>query len=81
MFPSSHRDPLHWLEHFPPLAKRDMTAMGCGIDWRRSFITTDVNPYYDSFVRWQFNTLKTQVGAGWVCQVDEAVQSCGDTSV
>lgn len=55
------RDPLHWLEHFPPLAKRDMTAMGCGIDWRRSFITTDVNPYYDSFVRWQFNTLKKQV--------------------
>ena len=32
--------------------------MGCGVDWRRSFITTDVNPYYDSFVRWQFNTLK-----------------------
>uniref|UniRef100_A0A0E9QU68 Uncharacterized protein n=1 Tax=Anguilla anguilla TaxID=7936 RepID=A0A0E9QU68_ANGAN len=28
------------------------------IDWRRSFITTDVNPFYDSFVRWQFITLK-----------------------
>lgn len=28
------------------------------VDWRRSFITTDVNPYYDSFVRWQFLTLK-----------------------
>ena len=32
--------------------------MGCGIDWRRSFITTDLNPYYDSFVQWQFTTLK-----------------------
>lgn len=21
-------------------------------------ITTDMNPYYDSFIRWQFNTLK-----------------------
>lgn len=31
--------------------------MGCGVDWRRSFITTDVNPYYDSFVAWQFWTL------------------------
>lgn len=31
--------------------------MGLGVDWRRSFITTDVNPYYDSFVRWQFETL------------------------
>lgn len=28
------------------------------VDWRRSFITTDVNPFYDSFVRWQFITLK-----------------------
>ncbi|KAG8008559.1 Leucine--tRNA ligase, partial [Nibea albiflora] len=38
----------HWLDYFPPLA----------VDWRRSFITTDVNPFYDSFVRWQFVTLK-----------------------
>ena len=53
-------DSLHWLNYFPPLAKRDLTAMGCGIDWRRSFITTDVNPYYDAFVRWQFNKLKAQ---------------------
>ena len=28
------------------------------VDWRRSFLTTDVNPYFDSFVRWQFNKLK-----------------------
>lgn len=27
-------------------------------DWRRSFITTSVNPYYDSFIRWQFRLLK-----------------------
>src|SRR4051812_37937755 len=32
--------------------------MGAGVDWRRSFITTDTNPYYDSFVRWQFETLR-----------------------
>jgi len=32
--------------------------MGVAVDWRRSFITTDVNPYYDSFVRWQFETLR-----------------------
>eukprot|EP00955_Chlamydomonas_euryale_P086269 364201-Chlamydomonas_euryale.AAC.4 len=51
-------DPLHWLDFFPPLAKSDITAMGCGVDWRRSFITTDVNPFYDSFVRWQFNLLR-----------------------
>ena len=28
------------------------------VDWRRSFFTTNVNPYYDSFVRWQFIILK-----------------------
>ena len=28
------------------------------VDWRRSFITTDANPYYDSFVRWMFIRLK-----------------------
>lgn len=38
-----------------------MKAMGCGIDWRRSFITTDVNPFYSSFIEWQFRTLHKQV--------------------
>uniref|UniRef100_A0A8C3L6T8 Leucine--tRNA ligase, cytoplasmic n=1 Tax=Chrysolophus pictus TaxID=9089 RepID=A0A8C3L6T8_CHRPC len=48
----------HWLDYFPPLAVQDLKSMGLKVDWRRSFITTDVNPYYDSFVRWQFLTLK-----------------------
>lgn len=51
-------DPVHWLKYFPPLGKQDMIAFGTGVDWRRSFITTDFNPYYDSFVRWQFYKLK-----------------------
>lgn len=54
------RDPAHWLQYFPPLAERDLRAMGCGVDWRRAFITTDMNPFYDSFVRWQFWTLYRQ---------------------
>jgi hypothetical protein len=33
-------------------------SMGLHVDWRRSFITTDANPFYDSFVRWQFVKLK-----------------------
>lgn len=28
------------------------------VDRRRSFITTDVNPFYDSFIRWQYHHLK-----------------------
>lgn len=30
------------------------------MDWRRTFITTDVNPFYDSFIRWQFHHLKSR---------------------
>ncbi|KAK9536732.1 hypothetical protein VZT92_006495 [Zoarces viviparus] len=48
----------HWLEYFPPMAVKDLKLMGVKVDWRRSFITTDVNPFYDSFIRWQFITLK-----------------------
>lgn len=48
----------YWLDYFPPLAIQDLKRMGVKVDWRRSFITTDVNPYYDSFVRWQFLTLR-----------------------
>jgi len=49
----------YWLKFFPPLAKDDITAMGCKIDHRRSFITTPVNPYYDSFVQWQYRKLNS----------------------
>ena len=51
-------DTQHWLEYFPPLCQRDLTNFGARIDWRRSFVTTDANPYYDAFVRWQMNRLK-----------------------
>ncbi|KAK2686455.1 hypothetical protein QWA68_015146, partial [Fusarium oxysporum] len=53
-------DPQYWLTYFPPLAKEDLTSLGCRIDWRRSFITTDINPYFDSFVQWQMRVLKKQ---------------------
>ncbi|CAM9199743.1 unnamed protein product [Ascophyllum nodosum] len=51
-------DPLRWLRYFPPRGRDDMIGFGTAVDWRRSFVTTSVNPYYDSFIRWQFNTLK-----------------------
>ncbi|KAH3839433.1 leucine--tRNA ligase, cytoplasmic-like [Dreissena polymorpha] len=51
-------DPAHWLYYFPPHCKQDLQKMGVKVDWRRTFFTTDVNPYYDSFVRWQFWKLK-----------------------
>ncbi|KAH0486090.1 MAG: hypothetical protein KVP17_004912, partial [Porospora cf. gigantea B] len=48
----------HWIHYFTPLGKKDLEAFGVAVDWRRSFITTDKNPYYDQFVRWQFLTLR-----------------------
>lgn len=48
----------HWLDYFPPIAVSDCKSLGARIDWRRSFVTTDMNPFYDSFVRWQMNKLK-----------------------
>ncbi|KIV97557.1 leucine-tRNA ligase [Exophiala mesophila] len=50
-------DANYWLEYFPPIAKNDLTEFGARIDWRRQFVTTDANPYYDAFVRWQMNRL------------------------
>ncbi|GJP35119.1 hypothetical protein CLOM_g19637 [Closterium sp. NIES-68] len=38
------RDPAHWLTYFPPIAVDDLKAFGLGVDWRRSFITTDMKP-------------------------------------
>ena len=51
-------DPKHWVEFFPIQAKKDLQDMGFSIDWRRSFITTNLNPHYDAFIKWQFNKLR-----------------------
>ncbi|KAI8873895.1 putative leucine--tRNA ligase, cytoplasmic [Ramicandelaber brevisporus] len=51
-------DPMHWLSYFPDHCINDMSEVGLSTDWRRSFITTDANPFYDSFIRWQFVRLK-----------------------
>lgn len=50
-------DASHWLQHFPPLTIQHLDGFGAKVDWRRQFVTTDANPYYDAFVRWQMNRL------------------------
>nr|GEY56311.1 leucine--tRNA ligase, cytoplasmic-like [Tanacetum cinerariifolium] len=42
---TTFQDPVQWLRFFPPLAVEDLKAFGLGADWRRSFITTDINPF------------------------------------
>ncbi|KAF3942477.1 hypothetical protein ABW19_dt0202683 [Dactylella cylindrospora] len=55
---SKFADPYYWLTYFPPLCQEHCNSFGARIDWRRSFLTTDANLYYDAFVRWQMNRLK-----------------------
>ncbi|KAK3161037.1 hypothetical protein QOZ80_1BG0070820 [Eleusine coracana subsp. coracana] len=55
---ANFQDPYHWLTYFPPLGKDVLKKFGLSCDWRRSFITTDMNPFYDSFVKWQMRKLK-----------------------
>ena len=56
--------------------------MGTRIDWRRSFLTTDINPYYDSFVRWQMNKLydlgKVKFGERYTVYSPKDGQPCMD---
>lgn len=75
-------DESHWLEYFPPLCEADCTAFGARIDWRRSMITTDANPYYDAFVRWQMNKLhdlqKVKFGLRYTVYSPKDGQPCMD---
>ncbi|PWN51813.1 leucyl-tRNA synthetase [Violaceomyces palustris] len=75
-------DANYWLSYFPPIAKEDCTSFGARIDWRRAFITTDANPYYDSFVRWQMNKLhamsKIKFGERYTIYSPKDGQPCMD---
>ena len=75
-------DAHYWLQYFPPLCKRDLNSFGARIDWRRSVVTTDANPYYDTFVRWQMNRLyelqKIQYGVRYTIYSPKDGQPCMD---
>lgn len=51
-------EPKNWIKVFSKAFERDFSDLGMSIDWRRSFITTDLNPRYSKFIQWQFRTLK-----------------------
>ncbi len=50
-------DPYYWVQYFPELGQTHIKKIGAMVDLSRSFVTTNTNPFYDSFVRWQFNKL------------------------
>ena len=75
-------DASYWLHYFPNLCKEDLNSFGARIDWRRSMVTTDANPYYDAFVRWQMNRLKEldkiQYGVRYTVYSPKDGQPCMD---
>lgn len=79
---SKFADANYWLTYFPPLCQSDCSSLGSRIDWRRSFITTDINPYYDSFIRWQMNRLKDagkiKFGERYTIYSEKDGQACMD---
>ncbi|KAK4887053.1 hypothetical protein RN001_003324 [Aquatica leii] len=72
----------YWLDYFPPLAVQDLNKIGIHVDWRRTFITTDANPFFDSFVRWQFlhfkERNKVQFGKRYTIYSPKDGQPCMD---
>ncbi len=50
--------PKHWIKVFGKVWGEDLRKMGMSIDWRRNFVTTDLNPHYSAFIQWQFRKLK-----------------------
>ena len=51
-------EPEYWVKFFAPEFKKDFETIGISIDWRRNYITTSLNQYYDKFIKWQFSKLK-----------------------
>ncbi|MEM0480810.1 MAG: leucine--tRNA ligase [Candidatus Aenigmatarchaeota archaeon] len=52
------KKPIYWIEYFLPKAKEAFKKLGCAIDWRRAFTTTELDAHYNKFIEWQYLTLK-----------------------
>jgi leucyl-tRNA synthetase len=50
-------DPEYWVKYFSENAMKDLKDLGVFVDFDRTFYTTKMNPYYDSFISWQFHHL------------------------
>ncbi len=67
------KNPEHWIKTFSKAAEQDYRAFGISIDWRRSFVTAELNPRYSKFIQWQFNKLKEK---GYVVKGEHPVVWC-----
>jgi len=76
------QDPNYWIDYFPKVAKEDLKRFGISADLNRSFITTEINPHYDSFIRWQFERLRLagvlEYGKRFMIYSPDTCQPCSD---
>ena len=79
---SNFTDPYYWLEYFPTHAQKDLIKLSISSDFSRSFVTTDINFYYDSFIKWQFSKLDEKnlitKGLRYVIYSEKDKQPCAD---
>ena len=55
------KQPEYWVEYFPARAMVALKKLNLpGLNLTRGFVTTEINPDFDSFVRWQFMRLKSK---------------------
>src|SRR3989344_6532373 len=52
---------------------KDLKSAGFSVDWRRTFVTTQMTPTYSRFIEWQYNTLRKK---GYVTQGTPPVVWC-----
>lgn len=75
-------DSNYWLEYFPPRGMESLKNLGLFTDWRRSFITTQKNPYYNSFIEWQYHHMKEKgkikFGKRYTVYSEQDGQPCAD---
>lgn len=54
-------DPAYWIQYFPTEATETLSRLNLSaLTFTDSFVTTSRNPYFDSFVQWQFRKLYSQ---------------------
>ncbi len=73
-------DPTYWGSYFIPKAIDTLYRFGITYDESKSFYTTDMNPYYSRFIKWQFDTLKhkgvLKFGSRYTIYSPKNKQSC-----
>ncbi|MBI2084984.1 MAG: leucine--tRNA ligase [Candidatus Aenigmarchaeota archaeon] len=64
-------DPSNVAKYYASVISKDMTELGCSIDWRRDFTTGD--KIYNQFIKWQYSHLNK---LGYLKKGEHAVFYC-----